>query len=145
MINNKDVKLGIYCRLSVDDGNVSDSISIQNQKELLTKYAKEKGYQIIDYYIDDGYSGTNFDRPAFKEMLYDIENKRINTVITKDLSRLGRDYLKVGYYIDTYFPDRDIRYIALSDNIDTAINEDEFIPFKNIINEMYAKAVSKKI
>lgn len=145
MINNKDVKLGIYCRLSVDDGNVSDSISIQNQKELLTRYAKEKGFQIIDYYIDDGYSGTNFDRPAFKEMLFDIENKRINTVITKDLSRLGRDYLKVGYYIDTYFPDRDIRYIALSDNIDTAINEDEFIPFKNIINGMYSKDVSKKI
>lgn len=138
--------VGVYCRLSVDDGNASaDSVSIQNQKELLTKYVLEHGWNITQYYIDDGFSGTNFDRPGFKEMLHDIEDKRINLVITKDLSRLGRDYLKTGFYIDTYFPDRDVRYIAVSDNIDTFEHEDDFVPFKNIINEMYAKDVSKKI
>ncbi len=145
-VNDEDIKLGIYCRLSVDDGFASnDSISITNQKQMLTDYAKERGWHIENYYIDDGYSGTNFERPGFKEMIYDIECGRINAVITKDLSRLGRDYLKTGYYIDTYFPDRNVRYIAVSDNIDTYVNEDEFLPFKNIINEMYAKDVSKKI
>lgn len=145
-LQDNEVKLAVYCRLSVDDKNSSlDSISIQNQKELLTKYAKEKEWKIINYYIDDGYSGTNFNRQAFKSMIYDIENKKINTIITKDLSRLGRDYLKVGYYIDKYFKDKDIRYISLSDNIDTQISDDDFLPFKNIINEMYAKDISKKI
>lgn len=138
--------VGLYCRLSIDDGNqMMESTSISNQREMLTKYVKEKGWTIVDTYVDDGYSGTNFDRPGFKEMVHDVEMGRINTVITKDLSRLGRDYLKTGYYIDTFFPDHNVRYIAVSDNIDTFQNEDDFLPFKNIINEMYAKDVSKKI
>jgi DNA invertase Pin-like site-specific DNA recombinase len=142
----KEYHVGLYCRLSVDDGNqMMESTSISNQKEMLLNYAKDKGWKIVDVYIDDGYSGTNFDRPGFKEMVHDIEMNRINTVITKDLSRLGRDYLKTGYYIDTFFPDHNVRYIAISDNIDTFQNEDDFLSFKNIINEMYAKDVSKKI
>lgn len=145
-LKDSEIKVGIYCRLSVDDGiAASDSVSIQNQKSIITDFVNKKGWHIENYYIDDGYSGTNFDRPGFKEMIYDIETRKINTVITKDLSRLGRNYLKTGYYIDTFFPDRNIRYIAISDNIDTYEREDEFLPFKNIFNEMYAKDISKKI
>ncbi len=145
-IINNDVRVGIYCRLSVDDGYISqDSISIQNQKSFITDYCIKNNYKIIDYYVDDGYSGTNFDRPHFKEMIYDIENNRINTVIVKDLSRFGRDHIKSDYYLETFFPDRNIRFIAISDNYDSYNNDNDFIPFKNIINEMYAKDVSKKI
>lgn len=145
-IINNDIKVGVYCRLSVDDGYIAqDSISIQNQKSFITDYCDKHNYKIVDYYVDDGYSGTNFDRPKFKEMIYDIENNKINTVIVKDLSRFGRDHIKTDYYLETYFPDRNIRFIAISDNYDSIENDNEFIPFKNIINEMYAKDVSKKI
>jgi len=138
--------VAIYCRLSSDDGNQGDSQSIQNQKQYLRKYVLEQGWQIFDFYIDDGYSGTNFDRPGFNQMIKDIELGFINIVITKDLSRLGRDYIKTGEYTEKYFPEHNVRYIALNDNVDT-INEDgnEFAPFKNIINEWYAKDVSKKV
>ena len=140
------IKVGIYCRLSVDDGiALSDSASIQNQKKIITDYVNEKGWKIVDYYIDDGYSGTNFDRPGFKSMLFDIECKKINTVVTKDLSRLGRDHIKTGYYLETFFPDNHVRYIAISDNYDTYTSEDDFIPIKNVMNEYYAKDISKKI
>ncbi len=145
-LRDNQIKVGIYCRLSVDDGiAASDSVSIQNQRAIITDFVNKKGWHIENYYIDDGYSGTNFDRPGFKEMIHDIESRKINTVITKDLSRLGRNYIKTGYYIDTYFPDRNIRYIAISDNIDTYERDDDFLPFKNIFNEMYAKDISKKI
>ena len=145
-LRDNQLKVGIYCRLSRDDGiAASDSVSIQNQKKIITDYVNKKGWQIVDYYIDDGYSGTNFDRPAFKEMINDIENNKINTIITKDLSRLGRNYLKAGYYIDSYFPDNNVRYIAISDNIDTYQREDDFTVFKNVFNELYAKDISKKI
>ena len=145
-LRDNQLKVGIYCRLSRDDGiAASDSVSIQNQKKIITDFVNKKGWQIVDYYIDDGYSGTNFDRPAFKEMINDIENSKINTVITKDLSRLGRNYLKAGYYIDSYFPDNNVRYIAISDNIDTYQREDDFTVFKNVFNELYAKDISKKI
>ena len=144
--NNKVYNVGIYCRLSVDDGvMLSESVSIANQKKIITKYVEEKGWNIYDIYADDGYSGTNFDRPEFQRMLLDIEKGNINTVITKDLSRLGRNYLKTGFYLDNYFPDHNIRYIAISDNIDSINDEDDLLPFKNLINEMYAKDVSKKI
>ncbi len=145
-LRDNQLKVGIYCRLSRDDGlAASDSVSIQNQKKIITDFVNKKGWQIVDYYIDDGYSGTNFDRPAFKEMINDIENNKINTIITKDLSRLGRNYLKAGYYIDSYFPDNNVRYIAISDNIDTYQREDDFTVFKNVFNELYAKDISKKI
>lgn len=140
------LNVAIYCRLSIDDGNAAlESLSISNQKEIITKYVKERGWHIYQYYTDDGFSGTNFDRPGFQEMLIDIERGKIDTVVTKDLSRLGRDYLKTGFYIQDYFPDHNIRYIAISDNVDSFDHEDDFVPFKNIINEMYAKDVSKKI
>ena len=145
-LRDSQIKLGIYCRLSIDDGIAfSDSVSIQNQKKILTDYANEKGWQIVDYYIDDGYSGTNFERPRFKEMLFDIEHKRINAVITKDQSRLGRDYLQTGFYMDRYFPEHNVRYIALSDGYDSYDGYSEFSIVKNMFNESYARDISKKI
>lgn len=136
----------IYCRLSRDDGNVDESQSIQSQKEVLTNYVTEQGWNLIDYYIDDGYSGTDFNRPSFQRLLKDIEAGRINIVVTKDLSRLGRNYIQTGYYTEEYFPSHEVRYIAVNDSFDT-FNEDnnDFVPFKNIINEWYAKDISKKI
>ena len=138
-------RVAIYCRLSRDDGN-EESQSIQSQKEILTDYVLSQGWIIAGYYIDDGYSGTNFDRPDFKRLLGDIEIGLIDIVITKDLSRLGRNYIQTGLYTEEYFPNRNVRYIALNDNYDT-VREDgnEFVPFKNIINEWYAKDISKKI
>jgi len=138
-------KAALYCRLSQDDGLVGDSSSIQTQKMMLEKYANDNGIIIIDYYIDDGYSGTNFDRPDFQRMLNDIEDEKVNMVITKDLSRLGRDYIRTGYYIDFYFKDKDIRYIAINDNVDTLYDNNDIAPFKNILNDMYAKDTSRKV
>ena len=124
--------VGIYCRLSREDEDSSQSSSIQNQKEFLTDYANKNNWNIYDYYIDDGYTGTNFNRPGFKRMINDIENKLINIVITKDLSRLGRNYLDTGRYTEEYFPLHNIRYIAVNDNFDSNNSDNEFAPFKNI-------------
>ena len=143
----KQDKVGItalYCRLSRDDGVEGDSNSVTNQKKLLKQYAKEHGLDNIRYYVDDGYTGTNFNRPGFQKMIEDIDLGYVSTVIVKDLSRLGRRYDTVGYYTDTYFPDRDIRFIAINDNVDSDEGENEIAPFKNIINEWYAKDISKK-
>ena len=137
--------VAIYCRLSRDDGTDAFSQSIVSQKESLSKYVLEKGWEIGDVYVDDGYSGTNFNRPAFKRMINDIENNKINCVITKDLSRLGRDYLETGYYTEKYFPLHNVRYIAVNDAYDSLDEDNDFTPFKNIINEWYAKDISKKI
>ena len=136
----------MYCRLSKDDGSTNESMSIYSQKAMLKQYAEQNNIAVYDYYVDDGYSGTNFERPAFKKMITDIENGKINCVITKDLSRLGRNYLESGAYIEMYFPQKNVRYIAITDGIDT-INSYEFdiMPFKNILNEMYAKDTSKKV
>lgn len=144
----KQDKAGItalYCRLSRDDGMDGESNSIVNQKTLLSQKAKEKGLTDTKFYVDDGYTGTNFNRPGFQQMLSDIEMGYISTVIVKDLSRLGRRYDMVGYYMDTYFPDRDVRFIAVNDNIDSDEGESEIASFKNILNEMYARDISKKI
>ena len=111
-INNK-FNVGIYIRLSKEDENLGVSESIINQKTLLTKYVSDQGYKLIDIYIDDGFTGTNFDRPAFKKMLKDIELGKINMVITKDLSRLVRDYIMTGYYTEVFFPSKKVRYIAI--------------------------------
>ena len=102
-------KTAIYCRLSLDDGSEGDSSSIHTQKMLLEKYCKDNGYEIYDYYIDDGYSGLNYNRPNFQRMLQDIENGKIDLVITKDLSRLGRDYIMTGYYTEIYFNEKGVR------------------------------------
>lgn len=145
---SKEENVGItalYCRLSRDDGTDSESNSIANQKRLLIQKAKERGLSSTKFYIDDGYTGTNFNRPGFHEMLDDIDMGYVSTVMVKDLSRLGRDYVSVGYYTDNYFPDRNIRFIAINDMIDSAEGENEIAPFKNIMNEMYARDISRKI
>ena len=144
----KKDKIGItalYCRLSRDDGMDGESNSIVNQKNLLLQKAKEKGLTDTKFYVDDGYTGTNFNRPGFQQLLSDIEAGYIYTVMVKDLSRLGRDYVSVGNYTDVYFPGHDIRFIAVNDGIDSEEGESEIAPFKNILNEMYARDISKKI
>ena len=135
----------LYCRLSRDDGMDGDSNSVANQKKLMQKYAKENGFGNTRFYVDDGYTGTNFNRPGFRKMLEDIEMGYISTIIVKDMSRLGRDYLQVGYYTDTYFPDRNIRFIAINDCVDSADGENELAPFRNVMNEMYARDISRKV
>lgn len=137
--------VGIYCRLSKDDMLQGESSSILTQKTMLTQYVTDRNWRVADYYIDDGTSGTTFERSGFKRLLDDIENEKINMVITKDLSRLGRDYIKTGYYTEVYFPENDVRYIAVNDGIDTINNDNDIAPFKNILNELYAKDISKKI
>ena len=139
-------KAGLYTWLSVDDGYVDrESNSITSQKQMLTQFAEYHGIEIVETYVDDGWSGTNFERPDFKRMIADIESGKINTVITKDLSRLGRDYLQTGYYTDMYFPSKRVRYIAISDGIDTSTGYNEMAPFKNLFNDFYARDISKKI
>ena len=130
MKQNKLYNVAIYCRLSLDDGNEGDSSSIKTQKIMLEEYVKEKGFNIYDYYIDDGYSGLNFNRPAFKRMIKDIEAGFVNLVITKDLSRLGRDYIMTGYYNEIFFPSHDVRYISINDNVDTLYDNNDTILLK---------------
>ena len=139
-------KAALYCRLSKDDGNVQESSSIQTQKEILSRYARENGIRETAFYVDDGYSGTNFQRPSFQRMIADIEEGKINCVITKDLSRLGRNYLETGVFIEVYFPEHNVRYIAINDVVDTSSQESaDFTPFRNIVNELYARDTSKKV
>lgn len=136
----------LYCRLSQDDGNVGDSMSIQSQKAILEKYAREMGKAAYAFYVDDGYSGTNFQRPSFQRMIADIEDGKIDTVITKDLSRLGRNYLESGAYIEVFFPQRHVRYIAVNDGVDSEQSGGlDITPFKNILNEFYSRDISKKV
>lgn len=137
-------KAALYMRLSKEDGT-GESASISTQKKMLRSYAKENGFDVYREYVDDGYSGTNFERPAFKELLEDIERKLINLIITKDLSRLGRDYIMTGQYTEIYFPSKGVRYIAVNDGYDSESPWSDIAPFKNIVNEMYARDTSKKI
>ncbi len=145
---NKIYTAGLYIRLSrEDDDKTYESESITNQKSLLLQYVKENNLRVYDTYIDDGYSGTYFDRPDFNRLLNDIESGKINMVITKDMSRLGRDYIGTGNLIEKYFPEHNVRYIAVTDNIDTFLDSsnNDIAPFKAIMNDMYAKDISKKI
>ena len=135
----------LYCRLSRDDGAEGESNSIANQKKLLAKYAKEHGFINTKFYVDDGFTGTNFNRPGFQQMLEDMEMGYISTVIVKDSSRFGRNYLEVGQYTDYYFPENNIRYIAINDSVDSDNGEDDFSAFRNVMNEMYARDISRKI
>ena len=146
-LKSQNFKVGMYIRLSREDGDKQESESIGNQRNILQRYVKENDLCFVKEYIDDGVSGTTFDRPGFNEMLQDIENRNINMVITKDLSRLGRDYIKTGFYIEDYFPKNDVRYVAITDGIDTYLesNNNDITPFKAIMNDMYAKDISKKI
>ena len=143
---NASYKVGIYMRLSRDD-LTRESDSIISQRTLLNQYIKENNYDLIQEYVDDGFTGTNFDRPAFMQMIKDIESGKINMIITKDMSRLGRDYIGTGELIEKYFPSKNIRYIAINDGIDTFIDNtnNDIAPFKAIMNDMYAKDISKKV
>lgn len=149
--NNKKYNYGgdvtaLYARLSKDDDLVGDSNSIVHQKEILAKYAKEHGFVNCEFYVDDGFSGTNFNRPDFQRMMADADEGKISTVIVKDMSRFGRDYIMVGYYTEIYFSNLDIRFIAINDNVDSNIQtENDLTPFKNVFNEWYARDTSKKI
>ena len=136
---------GLYLRLSKDDDGRNESVSIGTQRDILTDHCNKNGFAIYDVYIDDGYSGLNFNRPRFQEMLDDINSGYINMVITKDLSRLGRDYIMTGYYTEIFFLSKGIRYIALADDVDTLKGHNEIAPFKNILNDMYAQDISKKV
>ena len=144
----KSFRVGLYIRLSREDGDKEESSSVTNQREILKRYVSEQeNFFIVKEYVDDGWTGTNFDRPKFKEMIEDIEAGIIDTVITKDLSRLGRERLGVGHYTEIYFPEHNVRYIALLDNIDTYIDSgmNDMAPFKGVINDMYVRDISKKI
>lgn len=128
----------LYCRLSRDDETDGDSNSIAHQKQILERYTKEHNYPNWKFYQDDGYSGTNFNRPGFQEMLADIDEGHISMVIVKDMSRFGRNYLEVGMYTEIMFPEKDVRFIAVNDGVDSDREDNEFTPFRNIINEVLA-------
>jgi site-specific DNA recombinase len=145
MDRQSNIVTALYCRLSRDDDVQGDSNSIQNQKKLLSKYATEYGLSNTKYFVDDGFTGTNFNRPGWIEMTEAIEAGYIGTILVKDMSRLGRDYLQVGYYTDNFFPEHDVRFIAVNDGVDSAEGENEFAPFRNIMNEWYARDISRKI
>lgn len=145
MQNEREYVAGLYCRLSKDDDQRGESTSIGTQRSILMEYCNTKGYAVYKVYVDDGYSGLNFQRPSFQELLEDVEKGNINMVITKDLSRLGRDYIMTGYYSEIYFQSKDVRYIAIADNFDSLYGNNDIAPFKNILNDMYARDISQKI
>ena len=142
---NQEEITALYCRLSQDDKQEGDSNSIINQKKILKKYALDRGYTNLQFYIDDGVSGTTFNRAGFQSMIADVEAGKVKRVIVKDMSRLGRDYLQVGMYTEIFFPEHDVHFIAVNDGVDSNQEDNEFTPFRNIINEWYAKDTSKKI
>ena len=135
----------LYPRLSHEDELQGESNSISNQKRILESYAKQNGYTNLQWYTDDGYSGANFQRPGFQAMLADIEAGKVGTVIVKDMSRLGRNYLQVGMYTDMIFPQRGVRFIAINDGVDSAQGDNDFAPLRNIFNEWMVRDTSKKI
>ena len=142
-----DYHVALYIRLSKEDESEGPSQSVQNQESLLREFVQQYHLNVYDTYIDDGWSGTSFDRPAFQRLIADIEAGRVNLVITKDLSRLGRDYILTGHYMERYFPEHRVRYISLLDGIDTGVDStaNDITPFRAIMNDMYAKDISKKI
>ena len=140
-------KVGIYLRLSREDNKNGESESISTQRDLLLNYIKDNDLEYVDEYIDDGVSGTSFDRLGFNRLIKDCESKRINMVITKDTSRLGRDHIEFGYYVEKYFPEHNIRYVAVNDGIDTFVNNlnNDMLLFKSAFNDLYVKDISNKI
>lgn len=148
--HNGQYDVAIYCRLSKEDvwedDTGDESSSIGTQKSILTEYVKQRGWRLVQTYVDDGYSGTNFQIPGFQNMIKDIEEGKINCVITKDLSKLGRNYLDCGLYLEVFFPEHGVRYISVNDGVDT-LNKSamDITPFRNILNEMYAADVSMKV
>ena len=143
---NENRITALYCRLSQDDGREGESNSIVNQKALLNDFARKNRFKNLQFFVDDGYSGTNFDRPDFRRMKQMIENGEIGTVIVKDMSRLGRNFLQVGLYTDMLFPDNDVRFIAINDGVDSAVQTDfDMTPIRNFFNELFARDTAKKI
>ena len=144
--NPMDYHVGLYIRLSKEDENEGPSESVNNQRSMLEEFVKQHRLSVFDTYVDDGWSGTNFDRPDFQRLIADIEAKKVNMVITKDLSRLGRDYILTGHYMERYFPEHRVRYISLLDGIDTGVDStaNDITPFRAIMNDMYAKDISKR-
>ena len=138
-------KTALYLRLSRDDEDYGESVSIETQRKILRQYAKEHSLHIVGEYVDDGWSGTNFDRPDFQRMLRDIETGKVNCVITKDLSRFGREHIMMDYYLEFYFPEQRVRYVAVDDNEDTEKGLSDLVPFKNLFNEWFAKDTSRKV
>ena len=138
-------RAGIYCRLSKDDDLRGESASISNQRDMLERYCEQQGFEIVDVYQDDGYTGLNMDRPDFQRMLADARNGRINTIVTKDSSRFSRNHTEADQLLDYDFPRNGIRFIAVNDGIDTLYDNNDIIPFKNILNEMYSKDISRKV
>ena len=140
-------RAAFYIRLSKEDEGEGPSESVQNQEALLRTYAAQHGLTVCGAYVDDGWSGTNFDRPGFQRLLRDIEAGAVDLVLTKDLSRLGRDYILTGHYLERYFPEHGVRYISLLDGIDTGadVAANEITPFRAILNDLYAKDISKKV
>ncbi len=136
----------LYCRLSIEDGRENESMSIQNQKSLLKDFAEKSGFLDYEFYVDDGYTGRNFNRPSFQRMIADIEAGKIKCVVTKDLSRLGRNYIEAGSYIEVFFPRHNVRYIAITDGVDSVNRQEmDITPFKNILNDLYSRDISKKV
>ena len=136
----------LYCRISLDDGGDNESMSISNQNLMLRDFAEKHGMFQYEYYVDDGYTGRNFNRPSFQRMIADIEAGKIGCVVTKDLSRLGRNYIEAGSYIEIFFPKHNVRYIAVTDGVDSLTRQEmDITPFKNILNDMYSRDISKKV
>lgn len=146
-MNKENYKVGIYLRLSREDRMLGESGSISNQRDLLLNYIRDNNLLFVDEYVDDGVSGTTFDREGFNRMIKDCEQKKINMIITKDTSRLGRDHIEFGFYVERYFPEHNIRYVAVNDGIDTASNSsaNDMLVFKSAFNDMYVKDISNKL
>ena len=143
--NNTKYSTALYMRLSRDDENFGDSVSIETQRIVLQKFAQDNGLIVYDEYVDDGWSGTNFERPAFQRMMLDIEAGKVNGVVTKDLSRFGRGHVMMDYYLEFIFPEKQIRYIAVTEGEDTEKGLSDFVPFHNLFNEWLAKDTSRKV
>ena len=150
-IKQEDIKMAqtgkitaLYCRFSADDGMKGDSDSIAHQKNILTEYANNHGLTNQRFYVDDGVSGVTFERAGFKAMLTDIENGLVGTVVVKDMSRFGRNYLMVGQYLEIVFPEYGVRFIAISDNVDSNEGINDLMPINNLLNEWYARDISRK-
>ena len=145
MLKQQSYYVGIYVRLSRDDEREGESLSIENQRDILVKYVQEQGWVLLDVYVDDGYSGKDFERPGVQRLLEDAKDGKINLILCKDLSRFGRNYIQVGQFTDYLFPMINCRFIALHDGVDTIHNDNDIMPFKNLFNEFYLRDVSKKV
>lgn len=135
----------LYMRLSRDDERFGDSVSIETQRTILRKFAQEQQLHVVDEYVDDGWSGTNFERPAFQRMMDDVDAGKITCIVVKDLSRFGREHVTMDFYLEYVFPEKKVRFIAVAENEDTERGLSDFVPFKNLFNEWYAKDTSRKV